>query len=331
MDIISILRIVLVISIVVIIIFLLKWLTLGKKIKRISYYSLEPLYDKSLSFSDRIRNIYMGIIKSFRGIVGSSKYLSKRSKKYEKYIKYNLREEVLAIDFIINKFGLAIVSVIFTFLSQAFTGKVISIYDFIISFLIGYYILDIYFFFSYKKERKLMENELLRAVIIMNNSFKSGMSILQALKRASNELPEPICDEFKKMYLDMKFGLSVDTVFDRFAKRVNLEEATYISSSLMILNKTGGNIVEVFSSIERTLFDKRKLNEELKNIAASPNMVVKILLAVPIVFVLFIYVLNPTYFDPLFSSSLGYVIMGIIVIMFVVYALLLRRILKIEV
>ena len=137
-------------------------------------------------------------------------------------------------------------------------------------------------------------------------------------------------DEFKKMYLDMKYGLSVDTVFDRFAKRVNLEEATFLSSSLTILNKTGGNIVLVFSSIERTLFDKKKLNEELKNISAGPNMIIKVLFIIPIIFTLIIYILNPEYFNPLFESTLGYMIVGIIVVMFIIYVLLLKRITKID-
>lgn len=200
----------------------------------------------------------------------------------------------------------------------------------LINGILGYYLLDIFLYFYYKKQTKQIENELLRAIIVMNNAFKSGKSTLQALKIASVELPEPISDEFKKMYLDMKYGLSVDKVFERFAKRVNLEEATYLSSSLTILNKTGGNIVEVFSSIEKTLFDKKKLNEELKNISASPNMIIKVLFIIPIVFTLIIYILNPTYFKPLLSSTLGYMIIAIIIIMFIIYILLLRRIMKID-
>ena len=104
-----------------------------------------------------------------------------------------------------------------------------------------------------------------------------------------------------------------------------------MSSSLTILNKTGGNIVEVFSSIERTLFDKKKLNEELKNISASPKMVTRVLFIIPIVFTLIIYILNPAYFAPLFESTLGYMIIGIILLMFIIYILVLNRIMKIDV
>ena len=259
------------------------------------------------------------------------KYFNKKALKYEKYIKYKYRDIFEPIDFITNKLVISILFLLLTIFSQVFATKLLSGYELIVNYFIGYYLLDIYLYFEYKRQFKLIENELLRAIIIMNNAFKSGKSTLQALKIASEELPEPICDEFKKMYFDMKYGLSVDTVFDRFAKRVNLDEAVYLSSSLMILDKTGGNIVEVFSSIERTLFDKKKLQEELKNITASSNMIIKILFVVPIFFVGIIYVLNPSYFDPLFSSPLGYMIIAIIIIMFIIYIICLRKILKIEV
>ena len=164
----------------------------------------------------------------------------------------------------------------------------------------------------------------------MNNAFKSGKSTIQAVEIASKKLPKPICFEFKKIYEEMKYGLSIDTVFDRFSKRVAIEEAEYLSSSLTILNRTGGNIVAVFDSIEKTLFDKKKLKEELKNSTTVSKLVVKILLVVPIFFVLIIYLLNPDYFSPFFESTLGYLMLGFILLMFIVYAYLLGKIVRVE-
>ena len=70
---------------------------------------------------------------------------------------------------------------------------------------------------------------------------------------------------------------------------------------------------------------------ELKNISSGPKLIVKVLFLVPIVFTLVIYLLNPSYFTPLFSSPLGIIIIGIIIVMFTIYILLLKKILKIEV
>ena len=301
-----------------------------KKARRIAYYSLEPLKDDTISLSEYITKFYFNLLGKNRKILKKISYFNKKAKKYEKFIKYTHRDMFVAIDFISNKIMIMLLFLLLTIISGVFTTG-ISIFSLFISAVLGYYLLDIFLFFYYKRQTKLIENELLRSIIIMNNAFKSGKSTLQALKIAADDLPEPISDEFKKMYLDMKYGLSVDTVFDRFAKRVNLEEAVYLSSSLTILNKTGGNIVEVFSSIERTLFDKKKLNEELKNISASPKMVTRVLFIIPIVFTLIIYILNPAYFAPLFESTLGYMIIGIILLMFIIYILVLNRIMKIDV
>ena len=202
---------------------------------------------------------------------------------------------------------------------------------FIFSFIMGYYIYDVYLYFSLKYRKKKIKDDMLRAVIVMNNSFKAGKSILQAVNIVSKTLPRPISIEFKSIYQDMSYGLSADVAFSRFAKRVDLEEASFIASSLTILSKTGGNIVNVFSSIEKTLFDKKKLESDLKNSTAASNLVVKFLMGVPIVFIMLIYVVSPTYFNPLFSSVIGYFIIFIIIMMLSIYLYLLNKIMKVRV
>ena len=314
----------------IIIIFLLRNIIANRKASRIQYYSLKPIKNEEISFSERIVNSYLSFVKKFRKLIKKSNYFVMRSKKYEKYIKYKDRDRIQNVDFITNKFIISIIFILLTTISQIFTTKSFSFFGYIINYFIGYYLLDFLLFLNYKRKTRNIENDLLRAIIIMNNCFKAGKSTLQALKVASDELPYPLGDEFKKMYLDMKYGLSIDTVFERFARRVNIDEAIYLSSSLTILNKTGGNIVEVFSSIERTLFDKKKLKEEMKNISAAPKVVVIILSIIPIIFVFIVYLLNPMYFNPLFDSVLGYIIIAIIVIMFIIYLILLLKTLKVD-
>ena len=331
MDIVDFLQIIIFAIIVIFIILLIRKENSLKKIRRITYYSLEPLKDDTLSLSERIIKGYLIFVKKVRPIVSKSFFLKKISKRYDRYIKYKNRDRIKSIDFITYKFSIAVVVLILNLIAQVFGFRSFSMVSLFISFILGYFVLDILLFIYNKRENKRLSADLLRAVIVMNNAFKAGKSTLQALKIASEELPEPICDEFKKMYLDMKYGLSVDTVFDRFAKRVGIDEAVYLSSSLTILNKTGGNIVEVFSSIERTLFDRKKLDEELKNVVEAPKMVVRILFVIPIIFTGMIYILNPDYFSPLIHHPLGFIIIFIILIMFIIYGMLLRRILRVEV
>ena len=293
--------------------------------KRIARYSLKRLMSDDVSLSDKILIKYKRLINKFY----KNKFIKKLSVKYNKYL-YGT-DSSSAIGFIINKLLIAFIFILLVIMSSTIRGKVISFGMFIFCFIVGYYIYDIYLIYSLKSRKKKIKNDMLRAVIVMNNTFKVGKSVLQAVNIVSKTLPRPISVEFKKIHQDMSYGLSADVAFSRFANRVNLEEASFIASSLTILNKTGGNIVNVFSSIEKTLFDKKKLESDLKNSTAASNLVVKFLMAVPIIFIILIYVVSPNYFDPLFESVLGYFIICLIVIMLVCYLYLLNKIMKVEV
>ena len=284
-------------------------------------------YDNNLG--DTLRNKYNRFVKRFRKIFKKNGVFDRQASKYNKYIMAG--DVVNVMDFIIIKLIMGICFVGLVIVSLAIQGSVISFLGMIISFIFGYYIYDIYLYITNKRRKRKIKNDMLRAVILLNNAFKAGKSTMQAVEIASRELPEPISIEFKKIYQDLSYGISSDVAFSRFARRVNLEEARYISSSLIILNKTGGNIVAVFSAIERTLFEKKKLEEDLKNSTQASNLVVKVLMGVPVVFILIIYVLSPDYFEPLFSSPLGYMIIFIVFLMFLVYMYLLKKIMKVKV
>lgn len=325
MNSILIIRIILILLALLIIIMLFKLHKAIKRERRIARYSLKMDSLEDLSYFDKLTEKYHKLVKKCQ----NNKKLIKYSTKYEKYTQVG--EGLGAIQFVINKLVIAFCFLALVIISYTIQGKIINLFSFIISFIIGYYIYDIYLIISKKRRTAKIKNDMLRAIIIMNNAFKAGKSSLQAVKIASHDLPYPISKEFQKIHQDMSYGLSADVAFQRFAGRVKLEEANYIASSLTILNKTGGNIVMVFSSIEKTLFDKKKLEEDLKNSSAASNLVVKFLMVIPILFVILIYVISPTYFDPLFNSTLGYIILFIIWLMFVIYIYLLNKIMKVKV
>ena len=320
-----IIRIILGILILCLFITLFKLHKVIKLERRIGRYSLKIDKQEDQSYFELLWDKYQKFTKKYN----KNERLIKYSKNYEKYI--SVGEGPNAVQFIINKLVIAIMFVILVIISYAIQGKLVGFFGLIFSFTLGYYIYDIYLIINKKRREKKIKNDMLRAVIIMNNAFKAGKSTLQASEIASRDLPKPISKEFKKIYEDISYGLSIDVAFTRFAKRVNLEEANYIASSLTILNKTGGNIINVITSIERTLFDKKKLEEDLKNSTVASNLVVKVLMIIPFLFILVIYLISPTYFNSFFESVLGYIILSIIIIMFAIYVFLLNKIMKVKV
>ena len=298
--------------------------------KRISKYSVESIKNKNVSFFDFLSTEYKKLVDKTSEILKKSHFFNKYASKYNKYISYDNVKEVSAMDYVSNKLFICLLFILTLSFAKIIEGALPSLFDIMISGLIGFFFLDVYFKVTDYVKRKQVEQELLNAIIIMNNAFRSGRSTMQAIEIVAHELKGPIKQEFKKMHLEISYGLSLDVIFERFSKRVDLEEVKYITSSLSILNKTGGNIIKVFSSIEKMLFNKRKLKQEMKSLTSSASMISKVLLFMPFVFVLFITLLNPSYFMPLINTMVGNIILSIIIVIYAAYAFIVNRIMKVR-
>ena len=299
--------------------------------KRFGPYSVEILDDSSESLFDVLTETYSNIRKSLSKKLVKSKLLSDYSNKYEKYSSKSRISDIDKMNYISDKIFIGLLCVLLLIFSCIFRKINIDMYFLLTIFLLGFFLLDIYLVISDKIKRNKIEKDMSKAIIIMNNAFKSGYSIMQAIYLVYTEMEGPISIEFKKMYMDITFGLNMEVVFKRFAERVNCVEASYMSASLAVLNKTGGNISQVFNSVERSSFTRKKLKDELESVSASSRAVFKILVCIPIFIVLVLLVLNPGYFSPLFTNPLGILCLISCIIIYVVYIIIIRRIVYVEV
>lgn len=299
--------------------------------KRFESFSLIANNDHEKSIFDSLLILAWKITKKFSNILKKSTVLVNYSKKYERHIAYEQRNVKSGLDYVSVKMLAGLTFWFISFITSLFNFHEISFISYIVTFIIGFYLPDLFLYIEFKKKRKRIEEDLLKAIIIMNNSFKSGRNIMQAIVTVKNELDGPIADEFQKIYLDITYGLSLDVVFNRFYDRVKLEDAKYIASSLTLLNKTGGNIVRVFATIEKSVFDKKKLRNKLNSLTASSVFVFRVLVALPFVFAGIIFILNPTYFTPLFTSGIGIFFLILIILLFSMYVFVIKRVLQVKI
>ena len=298
--------------------------------RRYRNFCLEPLNNNDIPLSTKLTHLYDSLNNTITKVLSNSAVAKDYSKKYEKYVVRTKGSNITGMNFIATKFIFAIAFIVLIILSDILRYESITMLQLLTSFLIGFFIPDIYWHSKNKLRKIQIEKDMLKAIIIMNNSFKSGLSIMQAIYMVSNELEGPISEEFRKMYIDISFGLDMDIVFERFAKRVNTEEAYYITTSLSVLNKTGGNIVQVFASVERSAFTRKKLKEELEALSASANAIYKILICIPIFFALIIFLLRGDYFLPLITTSTGRLILILILLIYFSYIFIVNRIVKMK-
>lgn len=324
-------RIITILIILIIIMLLIREIKSLKYQKRIETFALVSIHDHEKSFFDSFLDKIWYFVHKLNKIFEKSSVLKKYGSTYEKHITFEEKEEKSGMDYISMKFLLAFLLMLFTLLTIIFQFTKVNPINFFFAFLIGFFAPDIVLSLKFKQKRKRIEDDLLKAIIIMNNSFKSGRNIMQAVEIVKNELDGPISDEFKKIYMDMTYGLEIDVVFNRFYERVKLEDAKYITSSLSLLNRTGGNIIRVFGSIEKSVFDKKKLQNEMKCLTAASVFVFRVLTVLPMIFTLLILLMNPTYFSPFFKTPYGFLIFLLIITLYVLYVITIKKVLKVKV
>ena len=295
---------------------------------RIEPFTVKPIKDKSLSISEKIIEKYQSFTKKLSKNFNKSLIAQKYSKKLEKYLPitkiHKTKEDIFAGKIIIS----------FIFASVAIFSKIVTFsfitgYELILIITLGFFVLDIIYFIKYKIFRWKIESDFIAAITIMNNSFKSGRSITQSIDTVANELDGYIGEEFKRMSLELLYGLEIDVVFERFSKRIGLEEANYLTASLTILNKTGGDIIKVFNLIEKNMFDKRKLRLELSSLTSGSRIVVATLLGMPFFFALVISMINKDYFLPLLTTQIGRILLIFMIIYYIIFVVVVRKIMKV--
>ncbi len=316
---------------IILIIFLLSRYRKGLKLEqRLTKYSINPVDDDRISLGDRLVNYYEYIIKKMSAILGKSTVLTKHSMRYQKYINIVNESYNHGLNFISEKILSAVIFVIIAFFAKLIQYELLTFYGSLLPLIFGFFTPNAIYAYKYQMYRNKIENDFLQAITIMNNAFKSGSSITQAIDLVSRELEGPIAREFKKMLMEINCGLSIDTVFRRFSERMKLEEATYLTVTLMILNKTGGNIIKVFSSIEKTLYSRKKLKLEYKALTGSSKIVVSVLILLPLFFVAVVNLINPSYFVPLYVTNIGKIILGLIIAIYVVYIYVIKKFIEIR-
>ncbi len=300
-----------------------------KYASRIDKFTLKLPNEKQSSVFDDIFASFDKFISKLSTILSKSSYFQKRSVKYSKY-QVNGSDNLFGYQIFASKFVIGFLCFILYFLVAA-GNKSFEFGLGLLWMVLGYFVLDVILAIYYNWRVKHIEEDLLKAVIIMNNAFKSGMNIANAINVIVRDMKGPVREEFIKIHTDLKYGLELNDAFSRFYSRVKISDAEYITSSLSILNVTGGNVTYIFSNIEDALTNKKRLKDEFKAMTGASLLVYRILLFMPFILILLILLLNKSYFEPLFESVFGYLIMAMALLLYILYIFIVKKIMKVNV
>jgi tight adherence protein B len=180
-----------------------------------------------------------------------------------------------------------------------------NIFGFILGFLLGFGFPGVVIMIARSKRIKKLQSQLVDTLMILSSSLRGGLSFVEAVEVACEEMPAPISEELGLVLKQNKLGKTLEESLISLRERLNLEEISLMVSAILVAKETGGELTKVLSRLVETIRDNVKLKEKIATLTLQGRLQGLIMAFLPIVFTFFVYKQDPHHFDVMFQTELG--------------------------
>ncbi|MFZ9595576.1 MAG: type II secretion system F family protein [Bdellovibrionia bacterium] len=185
--------------------------------------------------------------------------------------------------------------------------------------------------YMYNRRVTLFVTQMVDALSLMSNGMKSGLSIVQSLGLVTQEMPNPIQQEFNLVLSENRLGVSLEESFGNLAKRIKSEDVEMFVTSINILKETGGNLAETFDTIVLTIRERIRVENKIGALTAQGYYQGVFVMCIPPALALIFSQTDPDFMKPLFTTPLGWGLIFIIFLLELVGFFVIMKIVKIDV
>lgn len=181
------------------------------------------------------------------------------------------------------------------------------------------------------REKRRFENQLPDTLTLVSTSLRAGYSLLQAVEAVASESPNPTAREFGRAIVEARLGRPVVQALEGITSRTQSQDFDWAVMAIEIQREVGGNLAEVLQTVAETMRQRNRLKGEIRALTAEGRISAIVLGILPFAMAGFLYATNPDYIGTLFTSTFGYVAIGVGVLLMIAGIIWLRRIVNIEV
>ncbi|MCA1491874.1 type II secretion system F family protein [Ensifer sp. NBAIM29] len=180
-----------------------------------------------------------------------------------------------------------------------------------------------------KRMRKFAE-KLPEALDVATRSLAAGHPLPAAISLVAREMPDPIGSEFGLLSDELTYGVTLDGALINLNDRVGVEDINLLAISLSVQAGTGGNLVEILQNLSKTLRDRFMLKAKVKSISAEGRITAIFMSVYPFLLYGMIVALAPDYFDPVWNSGYGSIIVTSLLVVMAIGNVILYKMVNFE-
>lgn len=185
--------------------------------------------------------------------------------------------------------------------------------------------------FLHARRWKAFDAQFLDGVNLLRNALKSGLTLQKAIEVLVREMQPPITEEFDRVLKEVQLGRTQEEALISFSERMQHPELDLVVSAVVTLRQTGGDLSETFEVISRTIQERNRVEGKIRALTAQGMTQAYILVAMPFVMGIVMFLIDPEYMSPMFSTILGWFLLILVTLMVGMGWLIIKKIVTIEV
>lgn len=189
----------------------------------------------------------------------------------------------------------------------------------------------VYVLVKRRQRLRKFEESFPDALDLLNRAIRAGHAFTTGLGMIATEASEPVAGEFRTTFEEQNFGLPLRDALQNLAERVPLIDVRFFVTALLIQKETGGNLSEILDNLAHVIRDRFRIYRDVRARSAHGRLTAGILIALPPLMVLGLGIVNPHYMRVLYNDPIGPPILWGAAIWQVLGAVMLWKIVHIEV
>jgi tight adherence protein B len=189
-----------------------------------------------------------------------------------------------------------------------------------------------YWYVSRARTKRMYKFEELfpEAIDLISRALRAGHGLPTGLQMVADEMPAPIGSEFRTLYDEQNFGLTMPDALRNFAKRIPVLDARFFVTAVLTQRESGGNLAEVLDNLSSVIRERFKVKRQIRVISAHGRITGWVLAALPPCLAMATLVINREHLGTLTGSELGHQMIIAAVSLQVIGTLIMRKIVNVE-
>jgi tight adherence protein B len=182
-----------------------------------------------------------------------------------------------------------------------------------------------------KRRNHKLARQMPDGLASLAGALRAGLSLPQALGTLAEQQPAPFCQEFELVVRKQRLGMPLDQALAELEARVPGNEVSMFVTAVRIARELGGNLSESLERLADTLRRKLAMEDKILALTSQGKIQGWIVGLLPIFLAGVLYMMEPEAMRPLFTTMIGYIVLGVIAVLEFIGFIVIRKIVNIEV